>query len=173
MGIIDPDLENESLSIKPQTQTTIERKLADNVAAVQMRVVNGVAVIDNTSICINHMDTTNELPITLKDNQETPITSLSFKKNSNRSKKWKKDETDLFFQCISICGTDFGMMSVIMPHRNRKQLINKYHRESRLNPERIRKAFEKRRILDNKDLNAIIEKIKNKQFKNVLNTANE
>jgi len=28
MGIIDPDLENESLSIKPQTQTTIERKLA-------------------------------------------------------------------------------------------------------------------------------------------------
>ena len=63
-----------------------------------MRVVNGVAVIDNTSICINHMDTTNELPITLKDNQETPITSLSFKKNSNRSKKWKKDETDLFFQ---------------------------------------------------------------------------
>jgi len=67
-----------------------------------MRVVNGVAVIDNSSICINHIDTTNELPITLKENQDTPITSLSFKKNSNRSKKWKKDETDLFYQVLFI-----------------------------------------------------------------------
>ncbi|KAG4090180.1 hypothetical protein H8356DRAFT_955107 [Neocallimastix lanati (nom. inval.)] len=147
MGITDPELENESVEIKPETPKIIERKPTENVAAVQMRVVNGVAVIDNSSICINHIDTTNELPITLKENQDTPITSLSFKKNSNRSKKWKKDETDLFYQCISICGTDFGMMSVIMPHRNRKQLINKYHRESRLNPERVRKAFEKRKIL--------------------------
>jgi len=173
MGITDPELENESVEIKPETPKIIERKPTENVAAVQMRVVNGVAVIDNSSICINHIDTTNELPITLKENQDTPITSLSFKKNSNRSKKWKKDETDLFYQCISICGTDFGMMSVIMPHRNRKQLINKYHRESRLNPERVRKAFEKRKILDNKNFSAILEKIKSRHLLNISNTNKE
>jgi len=45
------------------------------------------------------------------------------------------------------------MMSVIMPNRNRKQLINKYHRETRLNPERIRQAFEKRKMLGNVKIN--------------------
>jgi len=142
----------------------------ENVAAVQMRVVNGQVVIDQSSLFIRHIDTSNELPITMMESKDQQITSLSFKKNSNRSKKWQKDETDLFYQCISICGTDFGMMSVIMPNRNRKQLINKYHRETRLNPERIRKAFEKRKMLDNNNFNAILEKINQK--KNALNSSN-
>ncbi|ORX86219.1 hypothetical protein BCR32DRAFT_290197 [Anaeromyces robustus] len=159
---MEPDIE-----VKTESSIPMKKSPNKNVAAVQMRVVNGQVVIDQNSLFINHIDTSNELPITLKENKDTQVTSLSFKRNSNRSKKWKKEETDLFYQCISICGTDFGMMSIIMPHRNRKQLINKYHRETRLNPERVRKAFEKRKILDNNNFNAILEKIN--QNKDILN----
>ena len=48
------------------------------------------------------------------------------------------------------------MMSVLIPNRNRKQLINKYHRETRLNPERIRKAFEKRKMLGRLNKNSFL-----------------
>jgi len=65
-----------------------------------MRVVNGEVVIDQSSLFINHIDTSNELPITMMESRDQQVTSLSFKKNSNRSKKWKKDETDLFYQVI-------------------------------------------------------------------------
>lgn len=156
-------------NIEVKKVSAVEKpKPNENVAAVQMRVVNGQVVIDQSSLFIRHIDTSNELPITMMESKDQQITSLSFKKNSNRSKKWQKEETDLFYQCISICGTDFGMMSVIMPNRNRKQLINKYHRETRLNPERIRQAFEKRKMLDNNNFNAILEKINQK--KNALNS---
>ncbi|ORX46937.1 hypothetical protein BCR36DRAFT_356488 [Piromyces finnis] len=162
-----PEEEEPTIEIKKEIPSV--KRPNENVAAVQMRVVNGEVVIDQSSLFINHIDTSNELPIT-EESRDQQVTSLSFKKNSNRSKKWKKDETDLFYQCISICGTDFGMMSVIMPTRNRKQLINKYHRETRLNPERIRKAFEKRKMIDTKNFNVILEKINQNKSIEVTNT---
>jgi len=95
-GIIDSDDLEPSIEIKRETAPL--RRLNENIAAVQMRVVNGEVVVDQSSLFINHIDTSNELPITMEESRDQQVTSLSFKKNSNRSKKWKKDETDLFYQ---------------------------------------------------------------------------
>jgi transcription factor TFIIIB component B'' len=51
--------------------------------------------------------------------------------------RWKPDETALFYRVLSMCGTDFSMMSKFFPKRTRKMIVNKFHCEETKNKERI------------------------------------
>ena len=55
--------------------------------------------------------------------------------------RWKTDETDLFYRVLSMCGTDFSMVSKFFPHRTRKMIVNKFHCEEEKNRQRIQHAL--------------------------------
>jgi transcription factor TFIIIB component B'' len=57
------------------------------------------------------------------------------------TQRWKPDETDLFYRVLSMCGTDFSMMSKFFPNRTRKMIVNKFHCEEAKNKDRIRYAL--------------------------------
>ena len=62
--------------------------------------------------------------------------------------RWKPDETDLFYRVLSMCGTDFSMMSKFFPDRTRKMIVNKFHCEEEKNKERIQHALSHPEPLD-------------------------
>jgi len=118
-----------------------------NKTAIQMRVVNGEIVIDQQSTLIDHIDTTDEaLPI-LKYDENNHITSASFKPKL-KPLKWTKEETELFYKCSSIFGTNFSMLAIMFPSRNRKQLLNKYKNEEKNNPGHVKYALKHKKSLD-------------------------
>ena len=51
---------------------------------------------------------------------------------SNKKKstsKWTDEETELFFHVVSMCGTDFSMISKFFPKKDRNTISNKFKRE--------------------------------------------
>jgi len=50
-------------------------------------------------------------------------------------------ETVRFYRALSLCGTDFSMMSSLFPHRTRVELKAKFKREDRRNPSQISSAL--------------------------------
>ena len=67
-------------------------------------------------------------------------TSHSFK-NRGYSQKWKEKDTRLFYKALSLFGTDFSMVALLFRGRDRSQLINKYHKEERDDPEKVEAAL--------------------------------
>lgn len=62
--------------------------------------------------------------------------------------RWKKDETELFYRVLSMCGTDFSMISKFFPTRTRKMIVNKFHCEEMHNMERVQAAINNPQSLD-------------------------
>jgi transcription factor TFIIIB component B'' len=62
--------------------------------------------------------------------------------------RWKSPETDLFYRVLSMCGTDFSMMSKFFPDRTRKMIVNKFHCEEAKNRERVQEALANPEPLD-------------------------
>ena len=52
-------------------------------------------------------------------------------KHKKSTPRWKKEETDLFYEYLKMCGTDFSMISKFFPNRTRKMIVNKFHCEER------------------------------------------
>jgi hypothetical protein len=133
---------NDSQEKKPKVYDPNKNK-----TAIQMRVVNGEIVIDQQSTMIDHIDTTDEALPMLKYDDSNHITSASFKPKL-KPLKWTKDETELFYKCLSIFGTNFSMLAIMFPTRNRKQLLNKYKNEERINPGHVNYALTHKKALD-------------------------
>jgi transcription factor TFIIIB component B'' len=51
--------------------------------------------------------------------------------------RWRQEETSLFYLVLSMCGTDFSMMSKFFPKRTRKMILTKFHYEEARNKARI------------------------------------
>jgi len=146
-----PEITTKTLPQKPVEDTQEKKpKVYDpkkNKTAIQMRVVNGEIVIDQQSTMIDHIDTTDEALPMLKYDDNNHITSASFKPKL-KPLKWTKDETELFYQCLSIFGTNFSMLAIMFPTRNRKQLLNKYKNEEKVNPGHVKYALKHKKALD-------------------------
>jgi len=71
-------------------------------------------------------------PSSLKSQKHT--TSHSFKK-LNHANQWTASETKKFYRALEIFGTDFSMIAMMFPLRNRLQIKNKFIKEEKLNPE--------------------------------------
>ncbi|EJW03119.1 hypothetical protein EDEG_02505 [Edhazardia aedis USNM 41457] len=54
-----------------------------------------------------------------------------------KSKRWGKEETELFYEALKICSTDFSLMARIFENRDRTQLRKKYIKESKINKLKI------------------------------------
>ncbi|XP_019849388.1 PREDICTED: transcription factor TFIIIB component B'' homolog isoform X2 [Amphimedon queenslandica] len=74
--------------------------------------------------------------------EERHTTSTSFRQR-HKIKKWTNEETNNFYKALSQVGTDFTMMTLLLPHRNRKELKNKFKKEEKRNPARVSATLEK------------------------------
>jgi len=146
-----PEIMTQTVPEKPKEENVEKKpKVYDpekNKTAIQMRVVNGEIVIDQQSTLIDHIDTTDEALPMLKYDENNHITSASFKPKL-KPLKWSKDETELFYKCLSIFGTNFSMLAIMFPSRNRKQLLNKYKNEEKINPGHVQYALKHKKALD-------------------------
>jgi transcription factor TFIIIB component B'' len=62
--------------------------------------------------------------------------------------RWKPEETALFYRVLSMCGTDFSMISKFFPERTRKMIVNKFHSEETKNKDKIQAALANPQPLD-------------------------
>lgn len=65
-----------------------------------------------------------------------------------KTKRWNDEETELFFKCLQMCGTDFSMISKFFPERTRKMIVNKFHCEERKGSEKFRNAMRNPETID-------------------------
>lgn len=70
-----------------------------------------------------------------KDKYEA-VNSYSFS-NKERAERWTEEETAMFFNCLSVWGTDFNLISQFFPKRSRHQIKTKYKYEERRNAEKV------------------------------------
>ncbi|KAI5185061.1 hypothetical protein NEHOM01_0566 [Nematocida homosporus] len=69
--------------------------------------------------------------------EEDRVTSFSYGKAYTKRGKWSKEETLLFYQALSLCGTDFTLLGKIFTDKERRQLKNKFSKEEKESPEKI------------------------------------
>jgi hypothetical protein len=63
----------------------------------------------------------------------TFVTSATYSRRS-RADRWSPEETRLFFRALSMCQTDFSLINMLFPKRNRRQIKNKFMREESERP---------------------------------------
>ncbi|KAI8071003.1 hypothetical protein BC940DRAFT_317394 [Gongronella butleri] len=115
--------------------------LVESSHALQVRLVNGQIMLDTDSMTIdrereNAQMSHEDMEVVEENAMSRRINSNSYGKRS-KSGPWTKLETEDFYELLSMFGTDFEMMSKVMPGRTRSHLRLKFNREERNNPKRI------------------------------------
>ena len=69
-------------------------------------------------------------------------TSL-FKKRSRKPQKWTEEDTNTFYKCLEIFGMDFSMISEVLSHKTQRQLLRKFHKERKRDPNKVDSALQR------------------------------
>ncbi|KAK3109484.1 hypothetical protein LTR53_017223, partial [Teratosphaeriaceae sp. CCFEE 6253] len=121
---------------------------------LQLRIVNGVIVEDETSLAINapaaepatglldevieeENDLTQHLNRTTYLNDRRRDAKDRIPVWRQKSDPWSEAETERFYEQLAIFGTDFDILSRMFPPKTRRHLKTKFNREERLDPQRI------------------------------------
>ncbi|KAI7834499.1 hypothetical protein BX661DRAFT_174956 [Kickxella alabastrina] len=119
-----------------------------NRMAAQVRIVDGQVVIDTDSLVVNRSDMaggTGEPLDVVDESARTQFTnSLTYVVQRTSRKRWKPEETEMFYQKLRIYGTDFQMLAAELPGRNRYDVRNKFKVEERKNGLRITETLLRR-----------------------------
>ena len=109
----------------------------------------GERVLDQDSLIIRHdaLHATDNTPYTTveesKDNQV--VNARSFSKALKTPGKWSQGDTERFYQALAKFGTDFERIQVMeFPRLHRRHVKNKFHKEEKVNPERVTRALLRR-----------------------------
>lgn len=86
---------------------------------------------------------------------EDRITSFSYRKNTNGRGKWSKEETILFYQGLSLCGTDFTLLEKIFTDKTRRQIKNKFTNEEKNQPEKVTQILTSPKKFKREELEAL------------------
>ena len=114
-------------------------------AGVSSEYVNVFKEFDDDELGEDGFERTNQY---LKAEFNEPPPRRFGSRHKKSTPRWKKDETDFFYRVLSMCGTDFSMMSKFFPNRTRKMIVNKYHIEEEKNKEKVLECIEKHEPLD-------------------------
>lgn len=134
--------------------------------APQVRVVDGSIVYDEkfaAAVSISSSSPTadileEELEYVDEDDENGKhLTSATYSSKAKGSNRWNRPETDLFYEALGMCGTDFSMMQTLFPHRTRAQIKSKYKLEERANPARINTALKNKTDFDPTFKDRVIE----------------
>ena len=146
------------------TTPTPRQASVSSIIAPKIKLVNGCVVIDQDSLHV----TSTHLPVdemTIVNESDRRLTSATFAKRRVISNRWSPKETDLFYEAISMCGTDFSIIETLFPHRSRAQIKGKYKIEERSNPLRLSYALDHKISFDlsfKTKVQTILENEKNK-----------
>ncbi|KAJ3625379.1 hypothetical protein Zmor_004273 [Zophobas morio] len=132
---------------------TIEAKQASlgevhETPAVQEYVVGQLSLVDGeisggtTVVAQSHEPCP---PVTTVARRHVTYSTYSKREPSER---WSLEDTQLFYEALSQCGTDFSMMHRLFPKRTRKQLKNKFKYEQHRNKALVDEALSRRLPLD-------------------------
>jgi hypothetical protein len=120
------------------------------MVAPRLKLVDGKVVLDESAA--SSTVTREQLTAGMQVVQEDPnrhFTSATYsKRRSASSNRWSMKETDLFYEALSMCGTDFSMIATLFPHRDRNQIKGKFKIEERNAPHRISSAIASQKKLD-------------------------
>lgn len=123
--------------------------------APQVRVVDGAIVYDEKFLAAISLPspTTDNLEQELEyvdedDENGKHLTSATYSTKAKGSNRWNQSETDLFYEALSMCGTDFSMIQTLFPYRTRAQIKGKYKLEEKSNPLRINAALKEKKAFD-------------------------
>jgi transcription factor TFIIIB component B'' len=110
-------------------------------------MVNGALVLDQESIQVNshERDAIDEAAMEVVEENMAyrRITSATWSRHK-KVEKWDSDETQRFYNALSMFGTDFEIISRLFPARNRRQMRTKFIAEERKYPEKITAALRTR-----------------------------
>lgn len=118
------------------------------MVAPRLKLVDGKMVLDESRPAVQ---TREDLTAGMQVVQEDPnryFTSATYSKRAAGSNRWSIKETDLFYEALSMCGTDFSMIATLFPHRNRNQIKGKFKIEEKNSPHRISTALSTQKKLD-------------------------
>lgn len=124
---------------------------------VQLRIVNGEMVVDETSVQIDRQAQAEAEAATMRVIDDADLTTrinrMTWINDKRRDPKervpvhkmksdpWSDAETDRFYEMLAMFGTDFFSISKMFPPRTRRQIKLKFVREERLDLKRINAAL--------------------------------
>ena len=82
-------------------------------------------------------DNIGSISLTSKSNSR----SLIHSKQSKKPMKWSEHDSRTFFKCLEIFGMDFSMIKEVLSHKTQRQILRKFHKEKKRNPEIVEKAL--------------------------------
>ena len=112
-----------------------------------VRVVNGNIVIEDHSSLVMPLRAAEHSDYSIVNEHKARITCRSFA-NYSPNEKWSVEDTDLFYEGLQQCGTDFTLLQRLFPHKTRRQIRNKYKREEEADPSRVLCALRERRPIE-------------------------
>ncbi len=83
-----------------------------------------------------------ELPFSLSLTTRNNSKSFLHLKQSKKPIKWSDQDSRTFFKCLEIFGMDFSMIKEVLSHKTQRQILRKFHKEKKRNPEAIEKALQ-------------------------------
>ncbi|GMM38319.1 transcription factor TFIIIB subunit [Saccharomycopsis crataegensis] len=115
--------------------------------AIQLNFADGKISIDESSQFLDsRKNLNNDGKVREVENEnpfENPIHCKSFTKNVYAD-RWTFDETIKFYRALSTWGTDFGIITNLFPHRNRRQIKMKFTLEEKKNLFLVELALKKK-----------------------------
>ncbi|KAJ8263013.1 hypothetical protein COCON_G00154700 [Conger conger] len=145
---VDEEQEEEEEEVDDEEMLVPKVKVAED----------GTLIIDEESLTVRVMRAKGPTIVEGNDpifERGSTTTYTSFR-NLSYTKPWSDKETDMFFLAISMVGSDFSMICQLFPHRNRKEVKNKFKREEKINSWRIDKAFREKRPFDMQFFNMLL-----------------
>lgn len=121
--------------------------ITSSIDTPQFRIVDGQVVLDEQSLRVSRREREplNEeyMDIIIEDQNNRLVNSSTYSKREV-SEKWESTATALFYEALSMFGTDFECISKMFPGRSRRQIKNKFNLEERKYPQKITLALRTR-----------------------------
>lgn len=147
-GTRDTDVSSTTVNTTATTTRTVNRPGSTTMTVVpQVRVVDGELVVEEKTLEEEPASTLQTTTLEVVNETGKHLTSHAFVKTIGPN-RWSREETDRFYEALSMCGTDFALISLLFARRTREQVKGKYKVEERLHPGRVALALKRRRPLD-------------------------
>jgi hypothetical protein len=138
---------NTPRSVTP-VSALIPSRSVTTVVAPQVRIIDGEIVVDEDSLLTSVPPPSSDLlPMDVIHETGRHLTSHAFVKTTGNN-RWKSQETVQFYEALSMCGTDFSLISMFFPHKSREQIKGKYKIEERTNPDKVAIYLKNRKPID-------------------------
>ena len=139
--------------LNSQDHNQTKQQSKSRIVKPRLKLVNGQVVLDD-SVPDNEAEDLTVGMAVIEEDPDRYFTSATYTRRPAASNRWSVKETDLFYEALSMCGTDFSMVASLMPHRNRNQIKGKFKIEERANPHRVSLALSTPKALDAKQFAA-------------------